>query len=61
LHAAGRRFRNLSDRDRVVLTAITSGVRDSNDISLPTSFGERLDAFGPGAGIDCPREGYASG
>ena len=43
-----RGFRNISDRDSTLLTVITGGVHDRNDISLPPSIGARLDAFGPG-------------
>ena len=43
-----RGFRNIADSDSVLLTVITGGVHDRNDISLPPSIGERLDAFGPG-------------
>jgi quercetin dioxygenase-like cupin family protein len=43
-----RGFRNIADRDSTLLTVITGGVHDRNDISLPPSIGARLDAFGPG-------------
>ena len=43
-----RGFRNVADRDSTLLTVITGGVHDRNDISLPPSIGERLDTFGPG-------------
>ena len=44
-----RGFRNIvPDKESVLLTVITGGVHDRNDISLPPSIGERLDAFGPG-------------
>ena len=42
-----RGFRNVADRDSTLLTVITGGVHDRNDISLPPSIGERLDTFGP--------------
>jgi quercetin dioxygenase-like cupin family protein len=43
-----RGFRNMADTDSTLLTVITGGVHDRNDISLPPSIGQRLDAFGPG-------------
>ena len=43
-----RGFRNVADRDSVLMTVITGGVHDRNDISLPPSIGQRIDAFGPG-------------
>jgi len=43
-----RGFRNIADKDSVLMTVITGGVHDRNDISLPPSIGERIDAFGPG-------------
>ena len=43
-----RGFRNIADRDSTLLTVITGGVHDRNDISLPPSIGARIDAYGPG-------------
>ena len=43
-----RGFRNIADQDSTLLTVITGGVHDRNDISLPPSIGERIDAYGPG-------------
>ena len=43
-----RGFRNVADGDSVLMTVITGGVHDRNDISLPPSIGQRIDAFGPG-------------
>ena len=43
-----RGFRNVADRESVLMTVITGGVHDRNDISLPPSIGQRIDAFGPG-------------
>ena len=43
-----RGFRNIADRDSTLMTVITGGVHDRNDISLPPSIGQRIDAFGPG-------------
>lgn len=43
-----RGFRNVAERDSVLMTVITGGVHDRNDISLPPSIGQRIDAFGPG-------------
>ena len=43
-----RGFRNIADRDSTLLTVITGGVHDRNDISLPPSIGQRIDAYGPG-------------
>ena len=43
-----RGFRNVSDKDSVLLTVITGGVHDRNDISFPPSVAEELDKVGPG-------------
>ena len=43
-----RGFRNIAATESKLLTVITGGVHDRNDISLPPSIGARLDAFGPG-------------
>ncbi len=43
-----RGFRNVAERESVLMTVITGGVHDRNDISLPPSIGQRIDAFGPG-------------
>ena len=43
-----RGFRNIADQDSTLLTVITGGVHDRNDISLPPSMGKRIDAHGPG-------------
>ena len=43
-----RGFRNIAAIESKLLTVITGGVHDRNDISLPPSIGARLDAFGPG-------------
>lgn len=43
-----RAFRNVGDRDGTMLTVITGGVHDRNDISLPPSIGAAIDAYGPG-------------
>ena len=37
-----RGFRNVADRDSVLMTVITGGVHDRNDISLPPSIGQRI-------------------
>ncbi|MBL8380816.1 MAG: cupin domain-containing protein [Burkholderiales bacterium] len=43
-----RGFRNTAAEDSVLLTVITGGVHDRNDISLPPSIGQAIDAYGPG-------------
>lgn len=43
-----RAFRNIGDREGTMLTVITGGVHDRNDISLPPSIGAAIDAYGPG-------------
>ena len=43
-----RGFRNIADRDSTLMTVITGGVHDRNDISLPPSMGAAIDAHGPG-------------
>ena len=43
-----RGFRNIADRDSTLMTVITGGVHDRNDISLPPSIGAAIDAHGPG-------------
>ncbi|HYF21630.1 MAG TPA: cupin domain-containing protein [Ramlibacter sp.] len=43
-----RGFRNVSDADAMMLTVITGGVHDRNDISLLPQMAEDLDRFGPG-------------
>ena len=43
-----RAFRNIGERDGTMLTVITGGVHDRNDISLPPSIGAAIDAYGPG-------------
>jgi len=43
-----RGFRNIADKDSVILTVITGGVQDRNDVSLPPSAAEELDRIGPG-------------
>lgn len=39
-----RGFRNVADRDSVLLTVITGGVKNRNDVSLPPIMAERLEA-----------------
>ena len=43
-----RGFRNIADSDSTLMTVITGGVHDRNDISLPPSMGKAIDAHGPG-------------
>ena len=43
-----RGFRNIAATDSTLLTVITGGVHDRNDISLPPSMGKAIDAYGPG-------------
>jgi quercetin dioxygenase-like cupin family protein len=43
-----RGFRNIDDRDSTLMTVITGGVHDRNDISLPPSIGAAIAAHGPG-------------
>ena len=43
-----RAFRNVGDHEGTMLTVITGGVHDRNDISLPPSIGAAIDAYGPG-------------
>lgn len=43
-----RGFRNIDDRDSTLMTVITGGVHDRNDISLPPSMGAAIAAHGPG-------------
>lgn len=43
-----RGFRNISDKDSVVLTVITGGVDDRDDVSLPPSVADELNTLGPG-------------
>jgi quercetin dioxygenase-like cupin family protein len=43
-----RGFRNISDKDSVILTVITGEVHARNDVSLPPSVAEELDRVGPG-------------
>lgn len=43
-----RGFRNLADSDSMMLTVITGGVHDRNDISLLPQMAQDLDRFGPG-------------
>jgi quercetin dioxygenase-like cupin family protein len=43
-----RGFRNIADTDSTLMTVITGGVHDRNDISLPPSMGKAIDAHGPG-------------
>ena len=43
-----RAFRNVGDREGTMLTVITGGVHDRNDISLPPSIGAAIDAYGLG-------------
>lgn len=43
-----RGFRNIDTKDSTLLTVITGGVHDRNDISLPPSMGAQIDAYGPG-------------
>ena len=54
-----RGFRNVADRDSVLMTVITGGVHDRNDISLPPSIGQRIDAFGPGVLDEVKKIGIA--
>lgn len=42
-----RGFRNIDDRDSTLMTVITGGVHDRNDISLPPSMGAAIAAHGP--------------
>ena len=43
-----RGFRNIDTKDSTLMTVITGGVHDRNDISLPPSIGAAIDAHGPG-------------
>lgn len=43
-----RGFRNISDKDSVILTVITGEVHARNDVSLPPSVAQELDKIGPG-------------
>ena len=43
-----RGFRNVTDKDAVILTVITGGVHDRNDVSLPPSVADELNKLGPG-------------
>ena len=43
-----RGFRNIADRDSVILTVITGEVHARNDVSLPPSVAEQLSRLGPG-------------
>ena len=43
-----RGFRNIVSKDSTLMTVITGGVHDRNDISLPPSIGAAIDAHGPG-------------
>jgi quercetin dioxygenase-like cupin family protein len=43
-----RGFRNVSEKDSVILTVITGRVHDRNDVSLPPSVAEQLNKIGPG-------------
>ena len=43
-----RGFRNIDSKDGTLMTVITGGVHDRNDISLPPSIGAAIDAHGPG-------------
>ncbi len=43
-----RGFRNIDSKDSTLMTVITGGVHDRNDISLPPSIGAAIDAHGPG-------------
>lgn len=43
-----RGFRNISDKDSVILTVITGEVHARNDVSLPPSVAKELDKIGPG-------------
>lgn len=43
-----RAFRNIADTESKMLTAISGGVHDRDDISLPPSIGAAIDAYGPG-------------
>ena len=43
-----RGFRNIDSKDSTLMTVITGGVHDRNDISLPPSIGVAIDAHGPG-------------
>ena len=43
-----RGFRNIAETDSTLMTVITGGVHDRNDISLPPSMGKAIDAHGPG-------------
>ena len=43
-----RGFRNIAATDSKLLSVITGGVHDRNDISLPPSIGKAIDAYGPG-------------
>ena len=54
-----RGFRNIDNRDSVLLTVITGGVHDRNDISLPPSIGARIDAYGPGVLDEVKKIGLA--
>ena len=52
-----RAFRNVGDREGTMLTVITGGVHDRNDISLPPSIGAAIDAYGPGVLDDVKKIG----
>ena len=43
-----RGFRNIDSKDSTLMTVITGGVHDRNDISLPPAIGAAIDAHGPG-------------
>ncbi len=43
-----RGFRNIDSKESTLMTVITGGVHDRNDISLPPSIGAAIDAHGPG-------------
>jgi len=43
-----RGFRNITDKDAVILTVITGGVHDRNDVSIPPSVAAELNRLGPG-------------
>lgn len=52
-----RGFRNISDKDSVILTVITGGVHDRNDVSLPPSVAEQLNRLGPGVAAEFEKIG----
>ena len=52
-----RGFRNIDSKDSTLMTVITGGVHDRNDISLPPSIGAAIDAHGPGVSDEVKKIG----